>query len=183
MFDADQDLHGEEVFVAQQDKNVVKKEVDIAQVQVTAAATTPTISIDKATLAQALAKLKHAKPKTKAKGIDKGKAKMIEEPVKLKKKDQIQLHKEVALKLQEELQVEFKKEQRLASERAQKEKEANIALIESWDDVQAKMIKDVETLWKLVKAKYGSARPEEDYDGVLWGDLKVMFEPHIEDEV
>nr|GEV24475.1 retrovirus-related Pol polyprotein from transposon TNT 1-94 [Tanacetum cinerariifolium] len=33
MFDADKDLHGEEVFVAKQDENVVKKEVDDAQVQ------------------------------------------------------------------------------------------------------------------------------------------------------
>nr|GEX33233.1 hypothetical protein [Tanacetum cinerariifolium] len=46
MFDADQDLGGEEVFVAQQDENVVEKEVDVAQVQVTTVATTPTISID-----------------------------------------------------------------------------------------------------------------------------------------
>nr|GFB99705.1 hypothetical protein [Tanacetum cinerariifolium] len=30
MFDVDQDLRGEEVFVAQQDENVVEKEVDVA---------------------------------------------------------------------------------------------------------------------------------------------------------
>nr|GEW90056.1 putative reverse transcriptase domain-containing protein [Tanacetum cinerariifolium] len=42
---------------------------------------------------------------------------------------------------------------------------------------------DVETLWKLVKAKHGSTRLEGDYKRKLWGDLKVMFEPHIEDEV
>nr|GEV66737.1 hypothetical protein [Tanacetum cinerariifolium] len=77
MFDADKDLH------------------------VTTSTTTPTISIDEATLAQALVELKHAKPKAKAKGIvfhepkesttttttipkpksqEKGKAKMIKEP-------------------------------------------------------------------------------------------------------
>nr|GEU98510.1 hypothetical protein [Tanacetum cinerariifolium] len=39
---------------------------------------------------------------------------------------------------------------------------------------------DLETLWKLVKAKYGNTRPEEAYERVLWGDLKVMFEPNIE---
>nr|GFB80964.1 hypothetical protein [Tanacetum cinerariifolium] len=43
--------------------------------------------------------------------------------------------------------------------------------------------KDVETLWKLGKAKYGSTRPEGDYERVLWVDLKVMFNPHVEDEV
>nr|GEX35019.1 hypothetical protein [Tanacetum cinerariifolium] len=69
MFDADQDIGGEEVFVAQQDKKVIEKKVDAAQIQVTTAVTTPTISIDKATLAQALAELKHAKPKAKAKWI------------------------------------------------------------------------------------------------------------------
>ncbi|GKG03432.1 hypothetical protein Tco_0311068, partial [Tanacetum coccineum] len=36
---------------------------------------------------------------------------------------------------------------------------------------------------KLLKAKYGSTRPEEGYERVLWGDLKVMFEPHVEDTV
>ncbi|GJV32381.1 hypothetical protein Tco_1392781 [Tanacetum coccineum] len=42
---------------------------------------------------------------------------------------------------------------------------------------------DLETLWKLVKAKHGNTRPEEAYERVLWGDLKVMFEPDIESEV
>nr|GFA17213.1 hypothetical protein [Tanacetum cinerariifolium] len=39
---------------------------------------------------------------------------------------------------------------------------------------------DLETLWKLVKAKYENTSPEESYERVLWGDLKVMFEPDIE---
>nr|GEV03589.1 hypothetical protein [Tanacetum cinerariifolium] len=119
---------------------------------------------DLATLAQALAKLKHEKTTAKAKGIvfhkleesttttiaeipksklqDKGKAKMNEEPMKLKKKDQIQLDEEVALKLHAKLQAEFDKKQRLTPDRAQQEVEANITLIESWDDVQAKINAD-----------------------------------------
>ncbi|GJV41789.1 hypothetical protein Tco_1420229 [Tanacetum coccineum] len=36
---------------------------------------------------------------------------------------------------------------------------------------------------KLVKAKHGLTRPEEGYERVLWGDLKVMFEPDVESEV
>ncbi|GJU66760.1 hypothetical protein Tco_1253019 [Tanacetum coccineum] len=44
-------------------------------------------------------------------------------------------------------------------------------------------MEDLETLWKLVKAKHGSTRPEEGYKRVLWGDLRVMFEPHVEDTV
>ncbi|GKE45674.1 hypothetical protein Tco_1472958, partial [Tanacetum coccineum] len=42
---------------------------------------------------------------------------------------------------------------------------------------------DLETLWKLVKAKHGNTMPEEAYERVLWGDLKVMFEPDVESEV
>ncbi|GJZ38943.1 hypothetical protein Tco_0585506 [Tanacetum coccineum] len=42
---------------------------------------------------------------------------------------------------------------------------------------------DLETLWKLVKAKHGNTRPEEEYERVLWGDLKVMFEPDIKSQV
>nr|GEW09227.1 hypothetical protein [Tanacetum cinerariifolium] len=42
---------------------------------------------------------------------------------------------------------------------------------------------DLEDLYKLLKAKYESTRPAEDLDLLLWGDLKSMFKPHIEDEV
>ncbi|GKC58293.1 hypothetical protein Tco_1085891, partial [Tanacetum coccineum] len=34
---------------------------------------------------------------------------------------------------------------------------------------------DLETLWALVKDKYGDSGPENILDRVLWGDLKVMF--------
>nr|GEV55234.1 hypothetical protein [Tanacetum cinerariifolium] len=43
--------------------------------------------------------------------------------------------------------------------------------------------KDLEDLYKLVKAKFKSTRPVEDLDLLLWGDLKTMFEPHVEDKV
>ncbi|GJS91015.1 hypothetical protein Tco_0773651 [Tanacetum coccineum] len=42
---------------------------------------------------------------------------------------------------------------------------------------------DLENLYKLVKARYRSTRPVEDLDLVLWNDLKIMFEPHVEDEI
>ncbi|GKD30722.1 hypothetical protein Tco_1241500 [Tanacetum coccineum] len=31
------------------------------------------------------------------------------------------------------------------------------------------------------RAKHGNTRPEEGYERVLWGDLKTMFEHHVED--
>ncbi|GJS72238.1 hypothetical protein Tco_0705079 [Tanacetum coccineum] len=42
---------------------------------------------------------------------------------------------------------------------------------------------DLETLWKLVKEKHGINRPVDEYERVLWGDMKVMFEPDIKSEV
>ncbi|GJW75114.1 uncharacterized mitochondrial protein-like protein, partial [Tanacetum coccineum] len=105
MFDVS-DLAGEEVFVAEQGVPDSKKD-DVAQVNI-AASTIPVsatlINDVEITLAQALAELKSAKPTTttsirpKAKGLDKGKAKMIKpEPVKkLSKKDQLKLDEEVA---------------------------------------------------------------------------------------
>ncbi|GJZ74012.1 hypothetical protein Tco_0638158 [Tanacetum coccineum] len=70
---------------------------------------------------------------------DKGKGIMIKEPVKsMMKKDLIRLDEEIASKLQ----AEFDKEERLAKEKAKKEKEVNIALIEEWDDIQAKVDAD-----------------------------------------
>ncbi|GKD16591.1 hypothetical protein Tco_1205749, partial [Tanacetum coccineum] len=42
---------------------------------------------------------------------------------------------------------------------------------------------DLENIWKLVKARHGYKMLEEAYERVLLGDLKVMFEPHVEDAV
>ncbi|GJY50381.1 hypothetical protein Tco_0441228 [Tanacetum coccineum] len=125
-----------------------------ASTKVSTTATTVTITTEEITLAQALEALKTSKPKVKGivfqepsttttittissqQSQDKGKGIMIEEPVKpMKKKVQIMLDEEVALKLQ----AEFDEEERLAREKAEKEKEANIALIEEWDDIQAKI--------------------------------------------
>ncbi|GJW49240.1 hypothetical protein Tco_0090591 [Tanacetum coccineum] len=161
MFDVDA-LNGEEVFVAGQNENVVEEVVDAAQVSTTA--TTVTITTEEITLAQALEALKTSKPKVKGivfqepgkstttttissqQSQDKGKGIMIEEPVKpIKKKDQISFDEEVALKLQ----AKFDEEERLAREKAEKEKEANIALIETWDDIQAKIDVDYQLAERL----------------------------------
>ncbi|GJV13889.1 hypothetical protein Tco_1355430 [Tanacetum coccineum] len=66
---------------------------------------------------------------------DNGKGILIELVEPIKKKDLIRLDEEVALKLQ----AEFYEEERLTREKAEKEQEANIALIETWDDIQAKI--------------------------------------------
>ncbi|GJR76383.1 hypothetical protein Tco_0088748 [Tanacetum coccineum] len=38
-------------------------------------------------------------------------------------------------------------------------------------------------MMEVQRSKYGSTRPVEDLDLILWGDLKTMFEPHVEDRV
>ncbi|GJR05657.1 hypothetical protein Tco_0528641 [Tanacetum coccineum] len=123
MFDIN-DLGGEEVFVAEQNEEVV----DAAQVKTT------TITTEEVTLAQALASLKTSKPKMKEllyKSQDKGKGIMVEPEKPMKKKDQISFDEETAKRVQ----AEFDKEERLAREKAQKEQEANIALTEERDDI------------------------------------------------
>ncbi|GJY07019.1 hypothetical protein Tco_0374073 [Tanacetum coccineum] len=139
MFDVDA-LNGDEVFA--------KQEVSAEDVNLT---------VDEVTLAQVLADLKSVKPKvkrdvieepsvpvnavsalTKAEVQDKGKGKMIEpEPMKkMSKKDQLRSDEEEAKRLQ----AEFDEEERLAREKD----EANVALTEEWDDIQAKVEVDHE---------------------------------------
>ncbi|GKC70398.1 hypothetical protein Tco_1116281, partial [Tanacetum coccineum] len=144
---------GEEVFVAEQEVaeevlgviNTAKLIIDAAQDSaasdiVSAASVATTVStattttaiiktVDDITLAQALEKLKTTNPRTKG---------LLYKSWPIKKKDQIKLDEETALNLQ----AGFDKEERLAREKAKKEEEANIALIETWDDIREKINAD-----------------------------------------
>ncbi|GKC45673.1 hypothetical protein Tco_1063395 [Tanacetum coccineum] len=73
---------------------------------------------------------------------DKGKGIMVEEPLKMKKKDQISFDEQEAIRLQ----AEFDEEVRLAREKD----EANVALIEEWNDIQAKIKADQLLAQRLV---------------------------------
>ncbi|GJW81940.1 hypothetical protein Tco_0145915 [Tanacetum coccineum] len=42
---------------------------------------------------------------------------------------------------------------------------------------------DLEALWRIVKAKYGDTRPKNEFERVLYGDLKGMFEPDKKSDV
>ncbi|GJY04615.1 hypothetical protein Tco_0370555 [Tanacetum coccineum] len=118
-------LNGEKVFVVRQNENVVKEIVDV--VQVSTAATTVTITTKEINLAQTLEALKTSKPKVK--GI------VFQEPSTTPTITTISSQ-------QSQDKAKFDKEERLAREKARKEKEANIALIEEWDDIQAKIDAD-----------------------------------------
>ncbi|GJW23299.1 hypothetical protein Tco_0033921 [Tanacetum coccineum] len=89
---------------------------------------------------------------------DKGKGKMVEPEVPLKKKDQVALDEEMARNLEAQLQAELIEEDRLAR---QKEEEANIALIESWDNTQAMMEADFKLAQRLQVEERGEIIIEE----------------------
>ncbi|GKC80697.1 hypothetical protein Tco_1131471 [Tanacetum coccineum] len=155
----------EEVFagldMAEKEINVAEKEVSIvdpvtiagevvttSSVEISTAKPTETTITDDLTLAQTLIEIRSANPKVKGVVIgeqsksttrtrpqpskDKGKGIMVEPEKLTKRKVQIILDEEVAQRLEAELQAELEEEERLARE---KEEEANIALIESWDNV------------------------------------------------
>ncbi|GJY21392.1 hypothetical protein Tco_0393958 [Tanacetum coccineum] len=187
MFDTD--------VLKEQEKEVAEKEVSIVDPVTTAGkvvttanveattANSPTTTIDKLTLAQTLIEIKAAKPKVvtsvattttttrpKARGVakDKGKVIMVEPERPLKKGNNDDR--------------EFAR---------QKEEEANIALIESWDN-NAKVVKGSETRTEESSKRAGDELEFDmskkqkidkmlvaDYERVLWGDMKVMFEPDI----
>ncbi|GJW40104.1 hypothetical protein Tco_0065949 [Tanacetum coccineum] len=75
----------------------------------------------------------------------KGKANMIEPKKPVKKKDQIKFDEGLAFKLQ----AEEEEEAMLARKREQKEEEANIALINTWDNIQARIDADGELAARL----------------------------------
>ncbi|GKD34572.1 hypothetical protein Tco_1250081, partial [Tanacetum coccineum] len=184
MFDTNE-IHGDEVVVdmlvgEKQEQSAKEREVNTS-VKDSAAPTT----IEEITLTQTLIKIKAAKPKVvttvattttttrpKARGVvvqepskfktlqesqpskikDKGKAIMIEPEVPLKRKDQVTLNEDLVRNLQAQLEDELIEEERLTRK---KEEEANIALIESWDNTQAMMEADSELAQMLQTEEQG----------------------------
>nr|GEU82553.1 hypothetical protein [Tanacetum cinerariifolium] len=104
------DLDGDEVFVDVTTTENVEHDATVAK-------------------KETLMEIKASKPKAK----DKGKGIMVEPEMPLKKKDQIALDEEVARKLEAEMKVEMDEEERIEKEN----NEANIAMIEEWDDFHA----------------------------------------------
>ncbi|GJU54491.1 uncharacterized mitochondrial protein-like protein [Tanacetum coccineum] len=84
-----------------------------------------------------------------------------------------------------ELEQERIKKQKIDDdqEEAEMKKHMEIVVDEEEIAVDAIPLATKPPIIKLVKAKHGNTRPEEAYERVLWGDLKVMFEPDVESEV
>nr|GEU64712.1 hypothetical protein [Tanacetum cinerariifolium] len=159
-------------------------------VKVSVAATTPIISMDDITLAKALAALKSAKPMIKEPSIPVSgfsispKVSVVSTTsttvttttttprAKGIKKDQIMIDEEVARNLEAQLQDELEEEERFAR---QKEKEANIALLAEWDDVQAMMDADHELAERL--------QAEEQGELTVEGKSKLFMELKLDEKV
>nr|GEU81182.1 hypothetical protein [Tanacetum cinerariifolium] len=145
----------EEVFeVVTTAKMLIDTVVDVAQVMtaivdilvsvaVTIVTTTPTITAEST--------------KTHVEYKGKGKVKLIKETVKLKKKDQILFDEKVARKLQEEIY----EQERLVGERTRQEKEANSALTETWEYIQAKVYVDYQLAETLQEEEQEQLKDDE----------------------
>nr|GEU46288.1 uncharacterized mitochondrial protein AtMg00810-like [Tanacetum cinerariifolium] len=144
MFDVDV-LDGEEVFVTEHEvvAKGVNDEVNVVE-EVVEVINTAKLIINVAQECVAGDIVSTASAAT----TDKGKGILIEPVKPMKRKDQIRLDGEDTLKLQ----AKFDEEERLAREKAKMLKEANIALIETWDDIQAK-IDDDHQLAKRMQAQ------------------------------
>ncbi|GJV39241.1 hypothetical protein Tco_1417681 [Tanacetum coccineum] len=133
---------------------------------------------------------------------------MIEPEVRLKRKDQVSLDEDLARNIQAQLDAEIIEEERLERTQERNEKKVEEVeaddkvelkkhlVIKKDDDIEIddiplatkppmiaeyKLLKeeDWRDLWKLVKTKHADTRPEDEYERVLLGDFKVMFEPDI----
>ncbi|GJS18537.1 hypothetical protein Tco_0413009 [Tanacetum coccineum] len=150
----DDSTAGEAVTTASVDDSVVPttiKEITLAQTLiqikaakpkvVTTAATTTTTTRpkDKGVVVQEPSEFRVPQETQPSSSKDKGKGIMIEPEVPLKRKDQIALDEQIARDIQAKLDAELLEEQKLARKQ---EEEANIALIESWENTQAMMEAD-----------------------------------------
>ncbi|GJY76134.1 hypothetical protein Tco_0481250 [Tanacetum coccineum] len=189
--------------ITKHDDSTAGEIVTTARVEGSAAPTT----IKEITLAQTLIQIKEAKPKVvttatttitttrpKVRGVvvqdpsefrvpqetqpssskDKGKGIMIEPEVPLKRKDQISLDEQIARDIQAKLDAELIEEQKLARKQ---EGEANIALIESWENTQAMMEAD-----RLLSKRLQSKQIEELTDeekGKLFMELMEKRRKHF----
>ncbi|GJW29411.1 hypothetical protein Tco_0046286 [Tanacetum coccineum] len=168
MFDINE-LHGDEVVVdmpvgEKQEQSAKKREVntsveDTAKPKVvTTAATTTTRPKARGVVVQEPSEFKTPQASQPSMTKDKGKAIMIEPKVPLKRKDQVALDEDLVRNLQAQLEVKLIEEERLT--RIKKE-EANIALIESWDNTQAMMEADFELAQRLQTEEQGEITIEE----------------------
>ncbi|GJY41165.1 hypothetical protein Tco_0428435 [Tanacetum coccineum] len=125
---------------------------------------------------------------------DKGKAKMVEPGKPLKKKDQIMHDQELVKGSETRTEGSSKRAgKELESENLKKQKLGENIEAEVDDEAEMKkhmeIVHDDEVAIDAIPLSTKPPiiltlkRPEEAYERVLWGDLKVMFKPDVESEV
>ncbi|GJY74610.1 hypothetical protein Tco_0479041, partial [Tanacetum coccineum] len=173
------------------------------QVSTTGIGEVTTAKIDELTLAQTLIEIKAAKPKvvttaatttTRPKGI----GVVVQEPSEFRvpQESQPSISKDkgkdiasdcytltLATKLPVIVDYKLHKEgmlvhyQLIRADGSSKRYSSMIRMLQGIDR------EDLEVLWRIVKAKHNDTRPEDEFKRVLWGDLKVMFEPDTTSDV
>nr|GEY00580.1 hypothetical protein [Tanacetum cinerariifolium] len=173
-------------------------------VEVTTTATTPQIYKNELTLSQTLIEIKAAKPK--ARGI------IVQEPSEFRTTSSLQpsqllqaKDKEIVEEMSKKTQAEEKLDEQAEAEVDNDQREAEMKMYMkiipdneiAIDAISLATKPPIIVDWKIIKegkissyhlirangTKYGNTRPEEGYERVLWGDMKVMFEHDIESEV
>ncbi|GKD87662.1 hypothetical protein Tco_1358816 [Tanacetum coccineum] len=170
MFDIN-DLHSDEVNVdmpvcdkqeqsAKERETLIQIKAAKPKVVTTAATTTTTTTRPKArgVIVQEPSEFRTPQVSQPSMIKDKGKAIMIEPEVPLKRKDQVALDEDLERNLQAQLEAELIEEEMLARK---KEEETNIALIESWDNIQAMMEVDFELAQRLQTEEQGEITIEK----------------------
>ncbi|GKA09000.1 hypothetical protein Tco_0688331 [Tanacetum coccineum] len=175
----------------------VKKVVSTAEVTTTSATTT---TIDELTLAQTLIEIKPAKPKavttaatttTTAVTRPKDRGVVVQELKGSKKRtrEELKFDNSKKQKIDEnvEAEVDDEAEMKKLMEIVPDDEVAIDAIplaTKSPIIVDLKIIKKGKMgYFQIIRADGSSMRPDEAYERVLWGDLKVMFEPDVESEV
>ncbi|GJY65254.1 hypothetical protein Tco_0467492, partial [Tanacetum coccineum] len=166
-------------------KQKVKDEKVVSTAEVATIDATAT-TVDELTLAQTLIEIKAAKPKvvttvatitTTAITRPKARGVVVQEPTRTKriKKQKIDDDQEEA-EIKNHMEIVVGEEEIAVDAIPLATKPP---IIVDW-----KIIKEGKMgYFQIIRANGSSRRPEETYERVLWGDLKVMFEPDVESDV
>ncbi|GJY54202.1 hypothetical protein Tco_0445866 [Tanacetum coccineum] len=123
-----------EAKVGRKDEQSTKKLDDSTAGEAVTTAGDDSVTKDKGVVVQEPSEFRVPQEIIPSSSKDKGKGIMIEPKVPLKRKDQIALDEQIARDIQAKLDAELLEEQKLARKQ---EEEANISLIESWENKQA----------------------------------------------
>ncbi|GJR90757.1 hypothetical protein Tco_0214768 [Tanacetum coccineum] len=132
-----------------------------------------------------------SRPVSSARGQREGKAPIIVEETQAPKRTKEQIQQEEA-NLAESIRLQTLEEEETAKQvhldallakRMEEEELTEQHLSELWSYAYMDLTReDLIELYRLVMQKYGTNRPEDAYDKVLWSDLRTMFDPPLNED-